>query len=65
MVSESVLYKLILRSDKPEAQAFQNWIAQEVLPTIRATGGYIKDAENMSDMEIPVQSPGSSEGDAG
>lgn len=40
-VSESGLYKLIMRSDKPEAQAFQNWITKVVLPSIRKTGGYL------------------------
>lgn len=40
-VNEAGLYKLIMRSDKPEAQAFQNWIASEVLPSIRKTGMYM------------------------
>lgn len=40
-LNEAGLYKLIMRSDKPEAQAFQNWIASEVLPSIRKTGMYI------------------------
>lgn len=52
IITESGLYKLILRSRKPEAIAFQNWITQEVLPTIRKTGGYIKGAEDMTDSEI-------------
>jgi prophage antirepressor-like protein len=40
LVNEPGLYALILRSDKPEAVQFQDWIAREVLPSIRATGGY-------------------------
>ena len=40
-VSESGLYKLIMRSDKPEAKAFQDWVTKEVLPSIRKTGGYL------------------------
>ncbi len=40
-VSESGLYKLIMRSDKPQARVFQNWVTQEVLPSIRKTGTYI------------------------
>lgn len=40
-VSESGLYKYIMRSDKPEARAFQEWVTREVLPTIRKTGGYV------------------------
>jgi prophage antirepressor-like protein len=30
LVSESGLYKLVLRSDKPEAKAFQEWVTREV-----------------------------------
>lgn len=33
-ISESGLYKLIMRSDKPQAHAFQEWVTREVLPTI-------------------------------
>jgi prophage antirepressor-like protein len=47
LVSESGLYKLIMRSDKPEAKQFQDWIAKEVLPSIRKNGGYIKDQEKV------------------
>lgn len=39
-VYESGLYKLIIRSNKPEAKAFTRWVTHEVLPTIRKTGGY-------------------------
>lgn len=39
-VSESGFYKLVMRSDKPEARAFQEWVTREVLPAIRKTGGY-------------------------
>jgi len=40
IISKSGLYKLIMRSDKPEAKAFQNWVTGEVLPAIRKTGSY-------------------------
>lgn len=40
IISESGLYKVILRSDKPEAKKFTRWVTHEVLPTIRRTGGY-------------------------
>ncbi len=39
-VNESNLYRLIARSNKPEALAFQDWIFEEVLPAIRKTGSY-------------------------
>ena len=40
LLSESGLYKLIMRSDKKAALEFQHWIASEVLPTVRKTGKY-------------------------
>jgi len=45
VVSESGLYKLIMRSDKPEARKFQDWVTREVLPAIRKTGGYLLNEE--------------------
>lgn len=41
VISESGLYKLIMRSDKPQAKPFQDWVTQEVLPSIRKTGSYV------------------------
>lgn len=40
IISESGLYSVILRSDKPEAKAFRKWITSEVLPSIRKHGVY-------------------------
>jgi len=39
-VSESGLYALILRSNKPQAKPFRKWVTSEVLPAIRRTGKY-------------------------
>ncbi|GLS43733.1 BRO-N domain-containing protein [Methylobacterium brachythecii] len=41
LISETGLYKLILRSDKPEARPFQDWVTKVVLPAIRKHGGYV------------------------
>lgn len=41
IVSEAGFYKLVMRSRKPEAKAFQRWVTHEVLPAIRRTGGYM------------------------
>ena len=38
LISESGLYKLIMRSDKDNARPFQDWVTKEVLPSIRKTG---------------------------
>lgn len=35
IISEPGLYKLIMRSHKPEAKEFQRWVTHEVLPSIR------------------------------
>ena len=41
-ITESGLYAVILRSDKPNAKKFRKWVTSEVLPTIRKTGSYNK-----------------------
>ncbi|HBG7261369.1 TPA: toxin Bro [Clostridioides difficile] len=40
-LTESGVYKLIFKSRKEEAEKFQDWISDEVLPAIRQTGAYI------------------------
>lgn len=40
-LTESGVYKLVFKSHKPNAEKFMDWIADEVLPTIRKTGGYV------------------------
>lgn len=40
IISEPGLYKLIMRSRKPEAKKFQRWVTHEVLPSIRKHGIY-------------------------
>jgi prophage antirepressor-like protein len=39
-INEPNLYRVIFRSNKKEAIDFQNWVFDEVLPTIRKTGSY-------------------------
>lgn len=39
-INESGLYTLIARSNKREARKFQRWVTSEVLPSIRKTGSY-------------------------
>lgn len=46
IISESGLYSVILRSDKPEAKPFRKWVTSEVLPSIRKTGKYVADSAN-------------------
>ena len=40
-LTESGVYKMIFKSHKEEAEKFQDWVTDEVLPTIRKTGSYI------------------------
>jgi hypothetical protein len=40
-LKEAGVYKLIFKSNKPAAERFQNWLAEEVLPRIRQYGAYI------------------------
>jgi len=40
-VSESGLYAIILRSDKPNARAFRRWVTADILPSIRKHKAYI------------------------
>lgn len=51
-VNEPNLYRVIMRSDKPQAEAFQDWVCGEVLPSIRKTGGYIATKEDDTPEEI-------------
>lgn len=52
IISESGLYNVILRSDKPEAKPFRKWVTSVVLPSIRKNGGYIARQEELSPQEL-------------
>lgn len=52
LINESGLYSLILSSKLPTAKQFKRWVTAEILPSIRKTGGYIANAETMTDAEI-------------
>lgn len=41
LVTEPGFYRLVLKSRKPEAKAFQRWVTHEVLPALRRDGGYM------------------------
>lgn len=38
---EGDVYRLIVHSRLPGAERFEKWVFDEVLPTIRRTGGYM------------------------
>ena len=41
LINEAGLYKLIMRSNKPIAEKFQEWVCEDVLPSIRKKGDYV------------------------
>lgn len=41
-INEGNLYRLIAHSKLPQAERFERWVFDEVLPSIRKTGGYGK-----------------------
>lgn len=41
IIPESDIYRLIFKSKLPQAEKFEKWVMEEVLPQIRQTGGYI------------------------
>ena len=51
-ISEPEVYRLIFKSNAPNAELFNSWLAEEVLPSIRKTGGYIAATNDMTDEEI-------------
>lgn len=52
-LTESGVYKLIFKSRKPEAEKFQDWVVEEVLPSIRKTGGYKMVSSTEAATEMP------------
>ncbi|MCC5978084.1 MAG: hypothetical protein JJU21_08480 [Salinarimonas sp.] len=55
VISESGLYKLIMRSDKPQAREFQDWVTRVVLPAIRKDGMYVDALRLLDSDEIKIQ----------
>ena len=49
IISESGLYSVILRSDKPQAKPFRRWVTHKVLPDIRKNGIYVDSTLTESD----------------
>ena len=49
-INEAAVYKLAFRSHKPAAEAFTDWVAGDVLPTLRKTGHYTLPADFVEKM---------------
>lgn len=52
VISEQSLYKIIFKSRKPFAEEFQDWICEEVIPSIRKDGAYIQGEEEFKNNEL-------------
>lgn len=53
LINESGLYSLVLSSKLPSAKQFKRWITNDVLPTIRKTGGYVANDELFINTYLP------------
>lgn len=42
-IKEKDLYRLIMHSRAPKAEAFQDWVCDEILPSVRKHGAYMTD----------------------
>lgn len=49
-ISEGDVYRLIVRSRLPAAEEFERWVFDEVLPSIRETGGYGNQLDRLEGM---------------
>ncbi len=51
-INESNVYKVIFKSNKPDALKFEEWVTSEVLPSIRKTGSYSVNKEEPEYLEF-------------
>ena len=52
-IPEGDIYRLIVKSKLPSAEKFETWVFDEVLPTIRKTGGYVNNDETFINTYLP------------
>lgn len=52
-ITEGDIYRLIVKSKLPSAQKFESWVFDEVLPTIRKTGGYVASEDLFINTYLP------------
>lgn len=54
IINEPDLYRLTAKSQLPEADKFERWVFEDVLPTVRKTGGYGRAADPMAVLSDPA-----------
>jgi anti-repressor protein len=47
VIPEKDVYRLIMRSNLPQAEDFQDWVMEHILPTLRKSGGYVSDVDQI------------------
>lgn len=52
-ITEGDVYRLVAHSRLPSAEKFESWIFDEVLPTIRRTGGYVANEDMFIENYLP------------
>ena len=52
MITEGDIYRLVIKSQLPQAEKFESWVFDNVLPSIRKNGGYIANQEQMTPEQI-------------
>ena len=51
-IPENIFYKLCMKANNETARAFQDLVCDEILPTIRKTGGYMTISDSDTEMDI-------------
>ncbi len=51
-IDEGNLYRLITKSKLPQAEQFEEWVFEDVLPTLRKTGGYQVPTDPMDALKL-------------
>lgn len=52
-LKEADVYRLVMRSKLPDAERFQDWVVEEVLPCIRQNGAYMSDEVQAQAIQDP------------
>ena len=53
IINEKDIFRLIMRSKLESAEKFQDWVCDEILPSIRKNGGYVQDASQFINAYFP------------
>ena len=53
VIPEGDVWRLIIRLKLPQAEKYESWVFDEILPTIRKTGGYVSNDETFINTYLP------------